>query len=72
MTFQGIPNCFHTLSRKSFAVPREEISPVVGMAILGESVDDYHYRIVSLRYRESGDEVDGDVFPRLLGDGVWL
>ena len=55
-------------------VPREEISPVVGMAmtLLGESVDDYHYCIVSLRYRESGDEVDGDVFPRLLGDGVWL
>ena len=33
INFQGIPNCFHTWSRKSLAVPIEEISPVVGMAM---------------------------------------
>ena len=33
ITFRGIPNCFHTLSWKSLAVPMEDISPVVGMAI---------------------------------------
>ena len=40
--------------------------------VLGESVDDHHYRIVSLRYWQSSDKVDGNVFPRLFGDGVWL
>ena len=34
ITFQGIPNCFHTWSQKSLVVPMEEISPVVGMAIM--------------------------------------
>ena len=43
-----------------------------GYDVLGESVDNHHYCIVSLRYRQSGDEVDGDVFPRLFRDGVWL
>ena len=33
ITFLGIPNCFHTLSRKSLAVPMEDISPVVGTAM---------------------------------------
>ena len=43
-----------------------------GYDVLDELVDHHHYRIVSLRYRQSGDEVDGDVFPRLFRDGIWL
>ena len=40
--------------------------------VLGESVNDYHYRIVSLRYGQSGDEVDSDMFPRPFWDGIRL
>ena len=34
ITFQGIPNCFHTLSQNSLAVPIEDISLVVGTAMM--------------------------------------
>ena len=42
-----------------------------GDDVLGELVNNYHYCIVSLRYWQSGDEVDSDVFPRLFGYSIW-